>query len=281
MSNSTVPSGADTRAANHHAALRLAIALAWAATAAGFAHAGGKHSGGIHGVPARAVQAPFDIVHTRIGTEGNVAIFHIAVSGKAGASRPVRTGKLAGSNVFSYVWPTTLDPYLVGFERDSGILAFAVTVHPDFDDTPLYDENGDDRLDNDGDVWHSHWVVLEPDALCGKDALKVVDIAEGSKPRLPKTWPGLPILIDSPGWDPVFNDDALEVRVPFDDIGAVHAARFDGVTAALRVNASVHRPLLCVADVFKVASGDLSMPGKVEAAKSTDRADGSTSRPQE
>jgi hypothetical protein len=36
-----------------------------------------------------------------------------------------------------------------------------------------------------------------------------------------------------------------------------------GVTAALRVNASVHNPLLCVVDVFKVASGDLSLPGKV------------------
>ena len=34
------------------------------------------------------------------------------------------------------------------------------------------------------------------------------------------------------------------------------------VTAGLRVNASVHAPLLCVVDVFKVASGNLSLPGK-------------------
>jgi hypothetical protein len=32
---------------------------------------------------------------------------------------------------------------------------------------------------------------------------------------------------------------------------------------ALRVNASVHAPLLCIVDVFKVASGKLSLPGKV------------------
>ncbi len=51
--------------------------------------------------------------------------------------------------------------------------------------------------------------------------------------------------------------------MPFDDIGVVEAASFDGVTAALRVNASVHSPLLCVADVFKVASGKLTLPGKV------------------
>jgi hypothetical protein len=46
-------------------------------------------------------------------------------------------------------------------------------------------------------------------------------------------------------------------------LGNVEGVSFDGVTAGLRVNASVHAPLLCVADVFDVASGDLSLPGKV------------------
>ena len=229
------------------------------------AHDTGQH-GGIASPAAKAVKAPFDIVRTRISTQGNTAVFHMAVSGKAGATRPAKSGKLAGSSVFSYVWPTSLDPAVVGFEPKAGILAFAVTSHPDFDDTPLFDENGDGRTDNDGNVWHSHWVVLQPDAACGKDALKVVDIPEGAKPRLPKTWPGLPILIDSPGWSPAFERGTVEVRVPFDDIGAVEAGTFDGVTAALRVNASVHSPLLCVANVFKVASGDLSLPGKVGKA---------------
>ncbi len=242
---------------------RLAAALA----CTGLCHAAmahdGAHTGGIQSKPAAAAQAPYDIVHTRISTAGNVAVFHMQVSGKAGASKPTRTGKLASSSVFSYVWPTTMDPATVGFEAKSGILAFAVTSHPDFDDTPLFDENGDGRLDNDGGVWHSHWVVLKPDDACGKGALKVVDIRAGAKPRLPRTWPGLPILIDSPGWSPTFKGGTLEVKVPFEDIGAVQAAGFDGVTAALRVNASVHNPLLCVVNVFKVASGDLSLPGKV------------------
>lgn len=242
-------------------AIFSAIALAALAGRAS-AHEGG-HTGGIASETAKAVKAPFDIVHTRIRTEGNTAVFHMAVSGKAGASRPAKSGKLAGSSVFSYVWPTSLDPSLVGFEPKAGILAFAVTAHPDFDDTPLFDENGDGDPGNDGDLWHSHWVVLQPDPACGEGALKVVDIPEGSKPRLPRTWPGLPILIDSPGWSPLFKGGSLEVRVPFDDIGAVESAGFDGVTAALRVNASVHAPLLCVVDVFKVASGDLSLPGKV------------------
>jgi hypothetical protein len=202
-----------------------------------------------------AVHPAFDIVQAHITTEGNVAKFHMAVSGKAGDKTPEKTGALAGSSVFSYVWPTTLDPASVGFESGSGILSLAVTAHPDFDDTPLFPA----PLGS----WHSHWVVLQPDDACGKGHLKVADIPEGAKPKLPKTWPGLPLLIDSPGWVPQFDGESVVVKVPFDDIQAVESARFDGVTAGLRVNASAHSPLLCVEDVFKVASGDLSLPGKV------------------
>ena len=220
------------------------------------------HEGGIATKARAAVAADFDIVHTRISTDGNVATFHMAVSGRAGQTRPSASGKLAGSQVFSYVWPTSIDPWEVGFERKAGILALAVTAHPDFDDTPLFDENGDGRRDNDGDLWHSHWVVLQSNPACGKDALAVVDIPVGAKPRLPRTWPGLPLLLDSPGWGPTLDAGTVEVKVPFDDIGVVTAGGFDGVTAGLRVNASVHAPLLCVADVFKVASGNLSLSGK-------------------
>jgi len=207
--------------------------------------------------------APFDIVHAKITTEASVATFHMSVSAKAGTNKPTATGKLAGSNVFSYVWPTSMDSSVVGFEEKSGILALAVTAHADFDDTPLYDENADSNPNNDGDIWHSHWVVLQPNEQCGEGALGVVDIPEGSKPKLPRTWPGLPILLDSPGWDPLFAGSDVEVKVAFDDIGVVEAASYDGVTAGLRVNQSVHAPLLCVVDVMDIASGDLSLPGKV------------------
>ncbi|WP_020406693.1 hypothetical protein [Hahella ganghwensis] len=225
-----------------------------------FAHE--HHSSGIQTKKSEAILAPFDIVHTRITTNKNVATFHMAVSGKAGDLKPSASGKLAGSEVFSYVWPTSLDSYEVGFEHNAGILALAVTSHPDFDDTPLFDENGDGDTGNDGNLWHSHWVVLQPNEQCGKGALGVVDIPKDAKPRLPKTWPGLPILLDSPGWNPTFNTETVEVRIPFDDIGVINEASFDGVTAGLRVNQSVHAPLLCVVDVMKVASGNLSLPGK-------------------
>ena len=238
--------------------------LAAVCTALAFASPAAAHdAAGIEAAAGNAERAPFDIVTARITTDGNVATFEMAVSGKAGEIRPTPTGKLAGSEVFSYVWPTSLDTAEVGFDEKAGILAFAVTAHPDFDDTPLFDENGDGDPTNDGDVWHSHWVVLGPDEACGPGALRVVDIPEGTKPRLPKTWPGLPMLIDSPGWQPLLAAETVTVRVPFDDIAAVESATFDGVTAGLRVNADVHAPLLCVVAVFDVASGDLSLPGKV------------------
>ena len=226
------------------------------------AHEGRPHAGGISSASQAGVHADFDIVHTKVTVDGRIAHFHMAVSGRAGATRPTPSGALAGSSVFSYVWPTRIDPHAVGFEAGTGVLALAVTSHPDFDDTPLFDENGDGDPHNDGNVWHSHWVVLAPNPACGEGMLAVVDIPEGTTPRLPKTWPGLPILLDSPGWQPLFDGDSVEVRLAFEDAATLQAAEFDGVTAALRVNANVRAPLLCVYDVFKVASGDLSLPGR-------------------
>ncbi len=221
-----------------------------------------EHTGGISAAQSPGVLAPFDIVHATISTEGNVAVFHMAVSGRAGENMPTPSGAFAGSEVFSYVWPTTIDSYEVGFERGAGILALAVTSHPDFDDTPLFDETHDGDRGNDDGLWHMHWVVLGPDPVCGEGALKVIDIPDGAHPRLPRAWPGAPILLDSPGWQPTLDQSTVEVRVPFDDISVVERAGFDGVTAGLRVNASAHAPLLCVANVFDVASGDLSLPGR-------------------
>ena len=244
--------------------LIVVATLAIAATSPG-AFAGGNHTGGIHAKPDQtgAITPSFDIVHAKVTTQNNIATFHMSVAGRAGDSKPVPMGKLAGSDVFSYVWPTSLNSSVVGFEDSAGILALAVTAHPDFDDTPLYDENGDNDLGNDGNVWHSHWVILQPNEQCGKGALGVVDIPDGSTPKLPITWPGLPILLDSPGWTPIFDADTVEVKVAFDHSIDIAATNYDGVTAGLRVNQSVHAPLLCVVDVMDIASGDLSLPGKV------------------
>lgn len=222
------------------------------------------YSHSIQGEKGNAKLAAFDIVQANVEASDNWLTFTMQVSDKAGKSKPTPTGKLEGSEVFSYVWPTRIDSSAVGFDKEQGILAMAITSHPDFDDTPLFDENADGDLGNDGTVWHSHWVVLVPDDACGKGALKVKDISAGTSPKLPLTWPGLPILIDSPGYSPVIGKEQVSVRVPFRNAKELRGVAFDGVTSGLRVNESAHAPLLCVVDVFDVASGDLSLPGKVQ-----------------
>ena len=210
-----------------------------------------------------AKTAAFDILGAHAHRDGRIVTFHMTTAGTAGSETPEPAGKLGGAGVLSYVWPTSLDPAAVGFEGGTGILALAATSHPDFDDTPLYDEDGDGDLANDGRLWHSHWVVLTPTEGCGDGALGVRDIPEGATPVLPVTWPGLPLFIDSPGYTPVFDGPEIAVSVPFAGDDTALGAAYDGVTAALRVNANIHAPLLCVTDVFDVASGDLSLPGRI------------------
>lgn len=205
----------------------------------------------------------FDLQKASIKRDGGSLVFRIDVAGKAGAKTPKSIGQLKGSEVYSYVWPTSFDPSTVGFSAKTGILAFAVTSHPDFDDTPLFDEDGDGNPKNDGRKWHSHWVVLAKTKECGATGLKVRDIKKGETFDMPKTWPKLPIFIDSPGWHPSFTKTSVEVRVPFEKTVKLKGVSFDGVTAALRVNANAHVPLLCVSAVYDVASGNLSLPGKI------------------
>lgn len=213
---------------------------------------------------APATAPAFDILSASVTRTGDQLTFAMSLAGQAGADRPVAGGALAGAPVWSYVWPTSLDPATVGFEGGTGILALAATAHPDFDDTPLYDEDGDGDKANDGADWHSHWVVLTPNEACGAGALSVRDIPEGETPKLPETWPGLPLFIDSPDIRPVIDGQTIAITLGLPEGTDAAALRFDGVTSALRVNQSVHAPLLCVTDVWDVASGDLSLPGTVE-----------------
>ena len=239
----------------------LLIALATPVSAHGPAL---SQTGAILSPASPAGEASFDILAAHVHRDGMKLTFHMTLNGAAGARKPEPFGALAGAPVWSYVWPTSLDPATVGFEPATGILALAATSHPDFDDTPLYDEDGDGDKTNDGGNWHAHWVVLTPTEACGKDALAVRDIPEGTTPRLPPTWPGLPLFIDSPDIKPVLEETEISLTVAFPAGSALDAVSYDGVTSALRVNQSVHAPLLCITDVWDVASGDLSLPGKIE-----------------
>jgi hypothetical protein len=205
-----------------------------------------------------SVPAAFDITRADATTDGRFATFVMEVTGEAGSITPDPVGRLEGAKVDAYVWPTKLDPAVVGFAPASGILALAITAHPDFDDTPLFDENGDGDPANDGAGWHSHWVVLGEDNVCG-GGLKVRDVSPGQE-VLPDTAPGLPLALDSPGMSPILTDNSVRIVMPVN--GAENAA-FDAVTAELQVNPEGQTPLLCVVDVRKVGSGDLSFPGRI------------------
>jgi hypothetical protein len=200
----------------------------------------------------------FDITRAKAATDGKLTTFLMGVEGTAGSQLPESIGRLEGANVDAYVWPTDVDPAAVGFDAGSGILALSITAHPDFDDTPLFDENNDGDPANDGKNWHSHWVVLVEEPACSA-GLTVRDISPGRN-LLPATAPGLPIALDSPGMSPILSEGEARITVPLRD---AEGAAFDAVTARLQVNADGGTPLLCVTDVRDIASGDLSLPGRI------------------
>lgn len=236
--------------------MRIPLHLALVAPLACSPMQAGAHD--ITAKPDPKVPPAFDVVRATATTDGRLATFIMEVTGKAGAQKPKKVGKLQGSKVDAYVWPTKLDPSVVGFAKGSGILALAITAHPDFDDTPLFDENGDGDPGNDGADWHSHWVVLVEDKGCG-GGLKVRDVSPGQD-VLPATAPGLPIALDSPGMSPLIKGAAVRITVP---VQGAENVNFDAVAAKLQVHEQGKTPLLCVTGTYKVASGNLSLPGVI------------------
>lgn len=191
----------------------------------------------------------------------DLLVFEQQVAGTAGATTPKARGQMDGAPVLGYVFPTNLSPTDVGFGDTEGIVALAVTSHPDFDDTPLWDENLDRNYENDGVIFHTHWVVLtEDDRVPGGLAVKEFRTEDASV-VLPPTNPGLPMYMDSPGHAVVLRGNALRVLVPATRVNNRLDFNFDAVTAYMEVNTSDDaRPMLGVYEVYDVLSGDLSLP---------------------
>ncbi|MEM9649700.1 MAG: hypothetical protein AAF969_14580, partial [Bacteroidota bacterium] len=206
-----------------------------------------------------------DAVQVTHESDLNVTVWEIAVKGTAGNTVPSAAGQLDGAPVLGYVFPTSLQPTDVGFGATDGILALALTSHPDFDDTPLWDENGDGTLDNDGVVWHPHWVVLvEDNRVTGGLSVKQFKKADETV-VLPPTNPGMPMYMDSPGYPVVAKSKIIKVVVPDYRIKGKTDFNYDGVSAFMKVNTSMdNKPMLGVYEVFSVASGDLSLPYSVK-----------------
>lgn len=193
----------------------------------------------------------------------DLLVFEMTLKGRAGSRRPEPAGQLDGAPVLGYVFPTSLSPKAVGFGDVEGILALAATIHPDFDDTPLWDEGVTGAYDDDGGVWHAHWVVLGEDERV-PGGLSVIEFEEDDQPKLPPTNPGMQMYLDSPGFGIAARGNALRIVVPAYRVSNETAFSFDAVTAYMQVNTSDDsRPMLGVYKVYDVASDDLSLPYSV------------------
>lgn len=193
----------------------------------------------------------------------DLLVFEQEVAGVAGGTTPNPRGSLDGAPVLGYVFPTTLAPEDVGFREAEGVVALAATAHPDFDDTPLWDENGNLVYDDDGVVWHPHWVVLVPDdRVAGGLSVRAIERADTAS-VLPPTHPGMPMYMDSPGFSVLRRANRLRVLVPAQRLRGKTDFRFDAVAAYMEVATTGARPMLGVHHVYSVLSGDLSLPFSV------------------
>lgn len=204
-------------------------------------------------------------VEVKHNTDLDVTIWEINVKGIAGKTTPTPAGQMDGAPVLGYVFPTSLKSTDVGFGATEGIVALALTSHPDFDDTPLWDENSDKTFDNDGIIWHPHWVILiEDKRVEGGLAVKQFKMDDKTV-MLPPTNPGMHMYMDSPGYPVKSKNNTIKVVVPDYRINNQIAFSYDGVAALMKVNTSnMDLPMLGVYKVYSVASGDLSLPYTVK-----------------
>lgn len=199
--------------------------------------------------------------------------FEIIVEGQAGRTLPKPVGKLDGAPVLGYVIATTLKPEDIGFSKTEGIVALALTSHPDFDDTPIWDEDMDGNYTNasEGIVWHPHWVVLvKDDRVKGGLSVKEFDRSD-KRVKLPATAPGMPMYMDSPGFQITNEGNAIRVAVPTYRIRNNVSFKYDVVACYMEISApegghkeGMKMPMLGVYNVYSILSKDLSLPYSVK-----------------
>lgn len=199
--------------------------------------------------------------------------FEIIVEGKAGRTTPTPAGKLDGAPVLGYVFPTTLKPEDIGFNATEGIVAMALTSHPDFDDTPLWDEDMDGNYVNasEGIVWHPHWVILvKDDRVPGGLSVKEYDANDKIVKKPSTAAPGMNMYMDSPGFQIVTDGDAIRMTIPTYRINNKTSFKFDAVACYMQISApeGVHtqhaKPMLGVYTIYSVMSKNLSLPYSVK-----------------
>lgn len=210
-----------------------------------------------------------DLVDTTVDyiAEIDSLVFSMKTQGDAATKTVKALGQVNGAPVLGYVFPTTISPENVDFKNINGAtLALAVTTHPDFDDTPFWDENGNGNYQDDGVVYHTHWVALVAD----QNSAAGLSVPSSFNPDdLPPTAP-MSMYLDSPNFHAFALGNVLRVIVPVDRVNGVTSFNYDGVTALMNVDLSGKGPVLRVNKVHDVLSGNLSLPYVVEEKMLTD-----------
>lgn len=195
----------------------------------------------------------------------DLMVFSMNLEGPAGDTVPKKAGQLDGAPVLAYVFPTTLKASDVGMGKAEGIVALAITSHPDFDDTPLWDENANGRYDDDKVIYHTHWALLTKDDRV-PGGLSVKEFKKEDKTVvLPPTNCGMPMYLDAAGHPVATRGNTIRAIVPAYYLRHKTEFKFDAVTCYMQVNTScMNRPMLGVYEVYSVASKDLSLPYKTK-----------------
>ncbi len=161
-----------------------------------------------------------------------------------------------------YLFPTTLSPTDIGFGNVSGTVALAIMSHPDYDDTPLWDENRDSDYHNDGAEYHTHWVILRNDQLTVRRSFRGKNIVPLTAPRRGNNLGSAPIMyLDSPGFPVTITDDTIQVLVPAQRVSHNITFGYNGVTVEHKRSLSDGRPILRKTTIFDIRSrGETSSP---------------------
>jgi len=195
----------------------------------------------------------------------DLMVFSMTLEGPAGKTVPKAVGQLDGAPVLAYVFPTTLKAADVGMGDAEGIVALAITSHPDFDDTPLWDEDANGKYDDDKVIYHTHWALLaKDDRVPGGLAVKEFK-KEDKTVVLPPTNCGMPMYLDAAGHSVVERGNTIKALVPAFYLRNKTKFNFDAVTCYMQVNTScMAKPMLGVYEVYSVGSGNLSLPYKTK-----------------
>ncbi|RYG15745.1 MAG: hypothetical protein EOO07_14720 [Chitinophagaceae bacterium] len=208
------------------------------------------------------------IVHNKLNS---TLEFQLTVEGNAGATQPQPIGKFDMAPVLGYVIPTTLKAEDIGFSPTEGIVAMAITSHPDFDDTPLWDENMDKNFANDGILWHPHWVILIKDQRV-PGGFSVKEHKKAEVVSKPKTAPNMNMYMDSPGYAVGTVGNKIGMSVPLYHVNNKTNFKFDALACYMQISApdgktmdkEHDKPMLGVYNVYNILSRDLSMPFPVK-----------------